>query len=421
MSLAQLGKGHVTAPAIYLIETGRTRPSLPTLEHIARRTGKPVEFFLAEPAGGTDEGRARLLELEAMVEDGRFTDAVALARALMDHPPSAFALGRIRYLMAQAYIGLGNAERAAPLLSEARAHFEAINEGVMLAATTGSQAALAIATQPKEALALAETALNVLRAQKPVPQLTEGRLLAILGDACAANQDWERAAAAYEESIKVGGSTVDLRRTARKYTDLATVYHDAGEVERAGRFAMRAIALLEILGERSMVARSEQRLAAALVARGDLERAREHLERSVSLSSELGQDSGLTEALLNLCDVSWQEGKVDEARDFAVQALERAQGTENGAAAAESRLWLGRIADRQGDHEQADRDFEQAIHGFEALGLRERLLHTHGVYAEILERRGELARAYGHMKQALQVSRPGPIRRDEEEERASTA
>src|SRR6266513_111522 len=64
MSLAQLGKGHVTAPAIYLIETGRTRPSLPTLEHIARRTGRPVEFFLADPGGVTDETLAGLVELE---------------------------------------------------------------------------------------------------------------------------------------------------------------------------------------------------------------------------------------------------------------------------------------------------------------------------------------------------------------------
>src|SRR5438477_12407514 len=77
-SLAQLGKGHVTAPAIYLIETGRTRPSLPTLEHIARRTGKPVEFFLAEPAGAADDASARLIELEAMVADGRNQAAVAL-------------------------------------------------------------------------------------------------------------------------------------------------------------------------------------------------------------------------------------------------------------------------------------------------------------------------------------------------------
>src|SRR5436309_16031193 len=64
LSLAQLGKGHVTAPAIYLIETGRTRPSLPTLEHIARRTGKPVEFFLAEPTAAADETQGDLNALE---------------------------------------------------------------------------------------------------------------------------------------------------------------------------------------------------------------------------------------------------------------------------------------------------------------------------------------------------------------------
>ena len=69
LSLAQLGRGHVTAPAIYLIEVGRTRPSLPTLEHIARRTGKPVEFFLAEPAGAADGTQANLIALEVMVAD----------------------------------------------------------------------------------------------------------------------------------------------------------------------------------------------------------------------------------------------------------------------------------------------------------------------------------------------------------------
>src|SRR3954471_16933150 len=78
LSLAQLGKGHVTAPAIYLIEAGRTRPSLPTLEHIARRTGKPIEFFLAEPTGAMDDIKWQLVELEAMVADARYSEAVAL-------------------------------------------------------------------------------------------------------------------------------------------------------------------------------------------------------------------------------------------------------------------------------------------------------------------------------------------------------
>src|SRR5438094_10591229 len=84
LSLAQLGKGHVTAPAIYLIETGRTRPSLPTLEHVARRTGKPVEYFLPDPGGSTDDAQARLIELEAMVADGRNHEAITLGTTLLD-------------------------------------------------------------------------------------------------------------------------------------------------------------------------------------------------------------------------------------------------------------------------------------------------------------------------------------------------
>jgi len=99
-----LGKGHVTAPAIYLVETGRTRPSLPTLEHIARRTGKPVEFFLAEPVGAADDASARLIELEAMVADGRSQEAIALGTLLLERGSSAFRLGRIRFFRAQAYL-----------------------------------------------------------------------------------------------------------------------------------------------------------------------------------------------------------------------------------------------------------------------------------------------------------------------------
>src|SRR6202049_2291274 len=104
MSLAQVGKGRVTAPAIYLIETGRTRPSLPTLEHIAQRTGKPVEFFLSDPAGTTDEAQTSLADLEAMVGDGRFTEAIALGESLLDLGTSAHRLGGVRVFAANAQI-----------------------------------------------------------------------------------------------------------------------------------------------------------------------------------------------------------------------------------------------------------------------------------------------------------------------------
>jgi tetratricopeptide (TPR) repeat protein len=413
----------VTAPAIYLIETGRTRPSLPTLEHIARRTGKPVEFFLAEPAGASDDMQATLIELEAMVADSRNSEAIALGQSLLERGSSAFRLGRIRYLLAQAYVGSSQPERAAALLAEAKSHFEAVNDGVMLAECIGTQASLANMTQSKDALALAENALAVCRSLKPVPSPTLARLLGILASALVANREWDRAIEAYEEAIQVGGSVFDLRRVARMYSGLGVAYHQVGEVETAARYSMRSVALLDVLRDRVALARSENNLALVLMARGDLVGARRHLDRSLDLCDEADLEFGRSHVLLSLCELSMQEGKVDKAYELAHRALELAERLEEGASIAESHVWLGRIADRRGEHETADREFADAIRGFDSLGMRERLLQCHGVYAEILERRGELARAYVHMKEALQATRPEIFRRAEtgEEERISSA
>ena len=112
-----------------------------------------------------------------------------------------------------------------------------------------------------------------------------------------------------------------------------------------------------------------------------------------------------------------------QAKDFVAEALALAERLNEGGSIAEAHTWLGRVADRIGDTETVDREFELAIHGLEELGMRERLLQCHGIYAEILERRGELASAYAHMKQALQASRPGLLQsaNEEEEERVSSA
>jgi tetratricopeptide (TPR) repeat protein len=421
LSLAQLGKGHVTAPAIYLIETGRTRPSLPTLEHIARRTGKPVEFFLAEQGEARDGLQGKLVELEALVADGRSAEAIKLGKWLLDGGASAFRLGRIRYFLGQAYLASSQPEQAAALLAEARAHFEAVNDGVMLAECIGAEATLANMTQSKDAVALAEKALAVCRGLKPVPAPTEARLLGILASAHLANRALDSAVETYRAAIDTAGSLFDLRRIARMYSGLGVAYQEMGEVETATRYSMRSVALLELLRDRVSLARSENNLALVLMARGDLAGARHHLERSLEICDEADVEFGRSHVLLSMCELAMNEDKVDDAYDFAGQALELAERLEEGASIAESHVWLGRIADRRGEHDVADRELEMAISGFETLGMRERLLQCHGAYAEILERRGDLARAYVHMKEALQASRPGLLRRQEEQERVSSA
>jgi tetratricopeptide (TPR) repeat protein len=188
---------------------------------------------------------------------------------------------------------------------------------------------------------------------------------------------------------------------------------------------MRSVALLEVQRDRIDLARSESNLALILMTRGHFSAARQHLDRSLALSEEADLEAGRSQVLLSLCELSLQEGSDQQALDYAQHALEMAERLGEEASVAEAHSWLGRIADGGGDHQAADREFELAISSFEELGMRERLLQCHGAYAEILERRGELAKAYVHMKLALQASRPGLLRPEEpveeEEERVSSA
>ena len=48
LTLAEIAGVEVSRVAIHLVETGHTRPSLQTLELIARRTGKPIGYFMLD-------------------------------------------------------------------------------------------------------------------------------------------------------------------------------------------------------------------------------------------------------------------------------------------------------------------------------------------------------------------------------------
>ena len=421
LSLAQLGKGQVTAPAIYLIETGRTRPSLPTLEHIARRTGKPIEYFLADPGGATDETLAGLIELEQLVAAGRNDEAVALGQRLLDLGSSAHRLGRIRFHLAHAHLNLGQVEPATRLLREAHAHFEAVDDQLMLAECLGSEASLAYRTHRPGAREMVDRALAICRNLKPAPQTTEARLLSILAAVHLASKEWDQAIAVYQQAIDVAGTLFDLRRLALMYDGLSDAYRETGQVEAAARFANRAIALLEVLHDRLALARAENHLGLIMLAKGDHSQAQEHLDRSLGLFEETDLQAGRSNVLLSLCELSLQVGQIGHADELAHEALELAERLHERGNAAEAHMWLGQVADRRADPKATDREFNLALSELTGLGTEERLLRCHGAYAEILERRGEMEQAYVHMKKAFAASRPGLLQRDEAESAESAS
>ena len=423
LSLAKVGKGCVTAPAVYLIETGRTRPSLPTLEHIARRLGKSVEFFLADQSENTDPTKTGLIDMEAMVVEGRAAEAIALGEDLLKLSTSAHRLGQLRYLLAQAHVQMGKPDEAGSLLREAHIHFQSVGDSLMLAECMGSEANVAKMNQRPDALQLAELALEVCRGMRPVPATTEARLLSILASVHVANRDWTTAIRVYEEAIEAAGPLYDLGRMAKMYSNLSLAYRETGHVDAAVKYAGRSIALLEVLRDRVSLAQAENNLGLILMAKGDRAGAHKHLDRSLELAEEANLEIGRSHVLMSLCELSLVQGNVQAARQFAQQALEMAGRMKEGANVAEAHVWLGRVAAEGGDDELVDTEFAIAIQGLTEVGVEERLLRCHGIYAEILEKRGQLKDAYAHMKKAFSASRPGLLQseEDESEEQATTA
>src|SRR4029077_9712761 len=155
--------------------------------------------------------------------------------------------------------------------------------------------------------------------------------------------------------------------------------HETGQVEAAARYAMRAVALLDVLRDRVSLARAENSLAQLLITRGDFAAARELLERGLELTSGPDAESGRSNVLLSRADLATQEGNVDEAYDRAREALAVADRLEGGANVAEAPGWLGRVADRGGrPREGGRRARRRARRGRPRVRAGHRRLRGHG-------------------------------------------
>ena len=399
LSLAQVAGTELSRTAIYFVETGKAKPSMETLKLIASRTGRPLDYFLSLQNATGSRTTAGTEEIERLIVTGDPAGALAKAETVLGVQQDPDIVARTKFLMATAHLRLAQPVPARRLASSARAYFETTGDALMTAESLGTEASAAYLVQDPGALALAEAALATCRALNPPAPSTEARLLAILGGVHSTNKNWQLAIDAYELAIAAGDVVQDLRRLSLTYSNLSAAYLELGRFNEAARYAHRAIGIHETLSDRIALARSENNLGMLLVKRGDLAGAEGHLERAVRLFEESGVEPQRANFLMSMCELHWQRNDLDAATHWARQALEFANRVSETVNIGESHIWLGRIAEAQGESRQADAEFN---HAFEMLlDSSERSSRAHAVYGEMLEARGDLGGAVRHLKQAL--------------------
>jgi tetratricopeptide (TPR) repeat protein/DNA-binding XRE family transcriptional regulator len=421
LSLGQVAGGVVSRTAIFFVETGKSKPSMETLMLIAERTGRPMDFFLSRPSTMEARSSNGTVEVERLVATGDLAGALVAGQALLDREPDPEIAARAKHLMATAHLRLAQPVLGRRLAAAARAHFERTGDLLMTAECLGSEASAAYLMQDPSALALAEGALATCRALNPVPRLTEARLLAVLGSVHNTNQDWQSAIDCFEQATAAGDVVKDLRRLSLLYGELGRAYQELGKLNQAAHYAQRALTIYETLNDRLSLARTENNLGLLHFKRGDLTQAREHVGRSLDLFEEAGVEVGRANVLLSLCELSLARPEFEEARRYAAEALAVATRSSEPANVAEAHVWLGRIAAAQQNDTAADSEFEMAFEALQQLGVRERLLRSHVLYAEILESRGDLAGANRHLRRAIAASQGALSTPQTQESRTASA
>jgi tetratricopeptide (TPR) repeat protein len=407
--MSKLAGSDVTRQTIFLIEAGKSRPSMRTLEIIASRTGKAVRYFLMAPgANSPPSGRAvadaRVEELQALCLQNQFDKAIALGLSVLDQPMASTIEAHVRHYVGQALVRSTRPDEGLDHLRRAQVLLEQEPDPWLAAECADWEACALYLKEDSRALSVAERALKLCRATEPRLPGTEARILEHIATIHVKNHTYDRAIAFYEEALKAAGTMRDLPRLGRTYHGLSIAYQERGDIGRAIEYTHKALALYALERDTALLANGENELGLLLMRQGLMERAEEAFRGSLAHFADAGTERAKSHVLLSLGELQLRTGRPDDGIQTVKEAIDLAKRLDERLAHASGRELLGRLYERADRHQLADKEFGLALRLLKAEGLSDRLAETHASYAEVLEARGDGRGASRHWKQAATLA-----------------
>src|SRR5262245_4937252 len=361
-----------------MIETGKVRPSLRTLETIARRLGRPASEFLPGPATGYPVSVVDVVnpDLERLCQEHRYTEALQEAVSQVAREATT-RLRAIAHLYAgRALVQLARPAEAAEHLGEARELFEAAGDpwGAAEAMDWEGSAAY-LEDRVERALSLIEEALRRYRRLDPRRPDVEARMVEHLGSVHLKRGSPRDSLARYEEALEIAGTVHELSRLVRIYHGLATCQRLLGDQSRAIDLAQKAVSLAAVEHELSPAAaritlpRVENDLGMMLMAGGQFDHAERLFRSALSHFAEAGQEQMRSHLLLSIGELRQRQGRLDEALALVQEAIDLAVGRDETLAIAAGYQQLGELRAARDEHHLVDACFLAALAVLEVAGL----------------------------------------------------
>jgi tetratricopeptide (TPR) repeat protein len=401
LSLAQVAEGEVTRAAIHMVETGKMRPSMRTLQLIARKTKRPISYFLSG-GGATEEQRRDREEIERLVTTEDFAGAIELGERVLEERPPPGIEADVRFFLGRAYVRTGDGQRARPHLVQAREFFEEARDLWMTAEALDQEAcALHLLGDPRT-IARALQALDACEQIKPTPPALLVRIHLNLGSHHYRINEWERARRFYERGLELASLAPNIRLMAALHGELGLTQQRLGNFSSALSHARKSHSLYAGSMDITNLVRAEANLGEILLMQGELDAAAPHLKRALQLCDERGLGGHFKlPSLTTLAELHIARGEFDEAEPLLHEVTRAAQAQGGRPHLATALRLSGRFRLKSGDLEVADQLFTAAIAMFQALHQDEELSESHAEYAEALGAQGRLEEAIEHWRAAM--------------------
>jgi tetratricopeptide (TPR) repeat protein len=427
LSLAQVAADQLSRTAIHLIENDRVKPSLETLRLIARKTQKPIEFFLLDPDGQPEltEPQRELRELERLTLIRDFDAVVKLGLTLVPKKWSRDDAALVHFYLGQAYCRLVQPQEALMYLPLAREHFERQDdEWSAVDALDWEASALGLLDDP-QALPLANRALERCRKLEPRPPQLEARILGHIATMFVVAQSWALAISHYEAAVKAASAIKDLLQMAKMHHGLGLAYQRLQQPAKARQHFDKALALYSIESDLTAVYRVENDLGDLLLQEGQVDSAEQHFLKAFAGAEELHIDRrGRGHVLTSLGAVNLRKGQLAESRRYLNEAAKVGEAFGERIVLAEVHVLLGQLDARLDDTPSADAHFLHAIETLGEVAMPDRLRDCHMAYAQVLQDRGDVGAAAQHWKLAAEIGKAAalgiPVNRRESEEQSAS-
>ena len=404
LSLAAVAGEDFSRAFLNQVELGRARPSTRTLQIIADRLQRPIEYFLEDPEVSSPAIEWTLAQSQARLLQGDSQRAQALLERLLARKVPLEARTRAQLLLAEAHLRAGRVPEALALLVPALETAERAGWTAIVAEVCDRLgSAHYLARRRHDAARWFDRALAAYQASGLADPTLKARILGHRANIHHVSGEAHEAITAYQAAIAAAEPILDLPGLAGIYEGLALSFHRTGQITHALAYAQRSLRLHEIMQDVRMSAQLRNQMADMLLQQGRPEQAQRLFDEGASQLERVEDREMLPFLLAGAAEARLEQQDTADAAARSARAIEAARSSRDPLATVAALRVEGRVAHAQGRTAESRAAFEQALARAGEIADPDLQARVSYDYARTLVEQGDASQAAVRFREAYEA------------------